>query len=205
MRRLMLAACVGALLSAGYVISPIYTAWSIREAIRSGDSTYLARKIEWDGIKATLKPSLTRMALDLPVSADGEPLPRASLWSRLKGHYGSGVVDRFVEAYVTPERLPELFTYGKAYRETVKGQVDDTAGLPLQQRIAQAWARVRRAEFESLTRFRIEMVDRYAADRLYAGLLEIRGFEWKLTELRVRPAPETAPATNTDSIAQSID
>src|SRR5260370_620910 len=52
--------------------------------------------------------------------------------------------------------------------------------------LARAWARVKRAEFTSLTSFEIDMEDKYDPTRLYLGKLELRSVGWKLTELRVK-------------------
>ncbi|MET0638783.1 MAG: hypothetical protein ABWZ19_02075, partial [Hyphomicrobium sp.] len=54
------------------------------------------------------------------------------------------------------------------------------------ERIDRAWARVKRAEFTSLTSFEIDMEDKYDPTRLYLGKLELFPAGWKLTELRVK-------------------
>ena len=46
MRRLLLVAGL-VMATAGYIAWPFHTAWSIREAVKSGDSAYLARHFEW--------------------------------------------------------------------------------------------------------------------------------------------------------------
>ena len=45
MRRFVLIGLVCVCSAAAYVAMPFYTAWSIREAIRAGNSTYLADKM----------------------------------------------------------------------------------------------------------------------------------------------------------------
>ncbi|MBS0250946.1 MAG: DUF2939 domain-containing protein, partial [Proteobacteria bacterium] len=47
-----------------YVGSPFVTAWSIREAVRNGDSDYLAAAIEWPSVRETLKPAIAQIALN---------------------------------------------------------------------------------------------------------------------------------------------
>jgi hypothetical protein len=99
-----------------YIASPFVSAWFIREAVRNGNSDYLARAVEWPSVRETLKPSIVRIALNLP---DPEEQPQAStgLWQRLKTTVGQGAVDRLVDTYVTPEGLPKLFTLRKTYRD----------------------------------------------------------------------------------------
>ncbi len=167
-----------------YLGSPFVTAWGIREAVRNGNSDYLASAIEWGSVRQTLKPSIARIALNLP---DPEQDPKASngFWARFKTYWGKGMVDSLVEKYVTPEGLPQLFTLRKSYRSYVAND-DDANKLPLPERVARAWARVKRAEFTSLTSFEIDMEDKHDPTRLYLGKLELRPVGWKLTELRVK-------------------
>lgn len=209
-------------LAGGYIAMPFHTAWSIREAARTGDTAYLAGKIDWAGIKETLKPAIARMALNLPAEMDPDAAPEAaadparkpSLWQRFKAYAGQGVVNRVVDKYVTPEGLPQLFTLKKSYnavRDTVTGTHAETVDLPFRERFKRFWARVERAEFKSLTRFEIDVRDKLMPERRFDGVLELRGLEWKLTELRVREsssAQGTAPqqimtdaGTPVDSIA----
>jgi hypothetical protein len=87
--------------------------------------------------------------------------------------------------YVTPEGLPKLFTMRKAYRDYVSAD-GGTRSLPVLERIRRAWARVKRAEFTSLTAFEIEMADKNDPARLYLGKLQLTRTGWKLTELRLK-------------------
>jgi hypothetical protein len=180
-----IAAFVIAILAIGYVSSPFVTAWRIREAVRNGNSDYLATAIEWESVRATLKPSIARIALGLPeTAADASANP--GLWTRFKAYWGQGMVERAVEGYVTPEGLPQLFSLRKAYRSYVSNADDEASTLPLPERIGKAWARVKRAEFKSVTRFEIDMEDKLDPTRVYLGTLELFPAGWKLTELRVR-------------------
>ena len=182
------------LLAAAYVATPFHAAWSIREAVRKGDSAYLQGKIEWASLKETLKPSIAQMALNLPPEAASEDgataaQPKRTLWQRMKAYVGAGVVNNVVEKYVTPEGLPQLFTLKKSYnsvRDTVTGSNSEPADMPAMERFKCFWARVERAEFKSLTRFEIDVRDKLMPERRFDGVLELRGLEWKLTELRVR-------------------
>jgi len=168
-----------------YVGSPFVTAWEIREAVRNGNSDYLASTIEWPNVRETLKPSIAQIALSLP-DPEKEPADGQSLWTRFKTYWGQSVVDGLVDKYVTPDGLPQLFTLRKTYRSYVANDDDDASKLPISERVARAWARVKRAEFTSFTSFEIDMEDKYDASRLYLGKLELRPTGWKLTALRVK-------------------
>lgn len=172
------------LVMAAYIGSPFYTAWSIREAVRNGDSVYLTHAIDWPGVRASLAPTIGRLALNLP-DPEAAPQQKPGLWQRFKAYFGQGAVNRAIDGYITPEGLPQLFAARKAYRDYVAGQPEDSK-LAITDRMKRAWARVRRAEFTSLTTFEIDMVDKHDPDRMYLGKLAIDGFGWKLKELRVR-------------------
>lgn len=191
MKKLLQTALALALVSTGaastYVAYPLATAWSIREAIRSGDAAYLERKIEWARVRETLRSSMTRVAFDLPDPETPDAAPKPGIWKRVKAYVGSGAVNRFVETYVTPEGLPKLFEYRKIYRQAVASGADEEK-LPLTTLLANFWSRLKRAEFRTLTLFEVEMADRYEPSRRHVALLELRGLEWKLVELRVREA-----------------
>ncbi|MBY0559942.1 DUF2939 domain-containing protein [Hyphomicrobium sp.] len=168
-----------------YIGSPFATAWGIREAVRNGDSEYLASAIEWPTVRETLKPSIARIALNLP-DPNADPAASNGLWTRFKAYWGQSAVDSVVETYVTPEGLPQLFTLRGKYRDLVGSDADEAKTMPILDRIQRAWARVKRAEFTSPTSFEIDMEDKYDPTRIYLGKLELRSVGWKLTELRVK-------------------
>ena len=192
MRRILVA--VGLLICAAvYVAWPLHTAWSIREAIKSGDSAYLARHFEWAPVKATLKESMADLVLE-PIDASLEDKPqRQGLWARFKAYYGRNAVDGIVELYATPTGLPKLFSYGRTVNVDALGRQDADEGLSLTQRMADAWSQVERAAFTSPTRFEIDMRDRFEPDRLYCGVLVLKDWRWKVIELRVRKSPSAQP------------
>jgi hypothetical protein len=175
-------------LSAAYVAFPFWTAWSIREAVRSGNSDYLARKIEWESVRRTLRASMAGIAFDMPDTTSQEPAERPGFWKRVKAYVGGGAVNKFVDTYVTPEGLPKLFEYRQMYRRAVSSvsTVPDEAALTRFERFKSFWSRLVRAEFKSLTAFEVELEDRHEPTRHHVGLLELKDYEWKLTELRLR-------------------
>ena len=173
------------LAAATYIASPFVTAWHIREAVRNGNTDYLSTAIEWPTVRETLKPSIARIALNVPEPAS-DAAASAGLWTRFKAYVGQSAVDGLVERYVTPEGLPQLFTLRAKYRDLVASGDDESKTLPIMERIARAWARVKRAEFTSATSFEIDMEDKLDPTRIYLGKLELQPTGWKLTELRIR-------------------
>lgn len=190
--------------AAGYLAWPFYTAWSIREAVKNGNSAYLQQHFEWQPVKVTLKESMSSMMLG-PIDAElaGEPR-RRGLWESFKIFYGRNMVETLVERYANAEGLPTLFSYGRTVRTSLLGRKDPDDGLPLPSRIANAWARLDRAEFITPTRFAIEMRDKFEPTRVYAGIMELKDWRWKVTELRVRQR-ETASASLQLVDAKAVD
>ena len=125
MRRILLV--IGLLLGAAcYIAWPFYTAWSIKEAVKSGDSTYLAQHFEWTPIKETLKASMADMVLG-PIDTALEDKPqRQGLWASFKAYYGRNMVHGMVERYATPTGLSTLFSYGRTVSVNVLGRVQIT-------------------------------------------------------------------------------
>ena len=103
MRKLLFSTLTLVLLAAGYVGYPFFTAWSIREAVRSGNSSYLEDKIEWETVRGTLRQSLAAAALDLPDADAGDPsgvAEKPGLWRRIKVRLGQRAVDKIGRAHV---------------------------------------------------------------------------------------------------------
>lgn len=190
MKKLLIAAAAGLTLAVAYVAYPILTVWTIREAVRIGDTACIETKIEWPTVRATLRDSLTQYALGpTTVAAAGSPPPSVGLWQRIKNGLSRRAVDNLVERYVTPEGLPQLFGVRQFYRERITGEQAAFDAMPWYERAASFWSRIKRAEFHSATAFEIEMADRNDPTRHYIGLLRLRGLEWKLSELRLRTVP----------------
>lgn len=184
MKCLVLLCAVMLTLASAYVATPFATAWTIREAIKAGDSEYLEEKIEWASVRTTLKESLGKFAF----SASGEmheASANPTVWQRIKSYVGQGALDRFVETTVTPTGMAGLLNMRKAYQTNIAG-ADPAARPPVWVRVRKVWSRVTRAEFKTMDRFEMDMIDKAAPERTVACVLERRGLWWKMTELRVK-------------------
>lgn len=188
---------------AAYAASPFATAWTLKEAIKSGNVPVIDALVEWDSVRATLRQSMTNIALDRPMdfAASYEPsiagTERPGLWQRVKGYFGAAAVDRLIERYANAQGLPALFTYGQAYKRYVKRIEEPPKTLAnLPERMAEFWSRLRHAEFVSPAAFEIEMEDKTDPSRRFTGLFQFRDLRWRLTELYVHtnnnPMPRLA-------------
>jgi hypothetical protein len=195
MKKLFCTFFAALVLSAAFVASPFVAAWSIREAIRTGNSDVLETKLEWDTVRETLRASLVEIATGIPeASPVSAQAPKPGFWQGIKNGMSRRAIDNLVAVYVTPGRLPQLFTLRQFYRDNVSHETAAVEALPWHTRVMGFWSRIKRAEFHSPGAFEIEMIDRNDPARHYVGLLRLRGLEWKLTELRMRMVPATDPA-----------
>lgn len=183
-------------LGLAYLAWPVHTALEIREAIIAGDTATLNRKVDWLALRTSLKSSITPETLARLAQEPDAPKP--SLWQRIKAAVAPSMADGVIDRYVTPENLPLLLGYRRIYRGTVqpalglKEPPTLLAGTWLSggalDRFASFWTRVRRATFQSPSRFVLEVEDKYRPERRYVGTLKLRGWEWKLTGLTVAGA-----------------
>ncbi len=185
MGRIIAAVLVLVLVGIGYVASPFVAAWNLREAIKAGDTATIERKVVWSSVKTSLRASIAGNSQLLPEATEVGERIRPTVWQRVKAAFGQSMLDRFIESYVTPEGLPKLFRYRKTWNGTVKGDTDDDDKLDFFERAKAFYSRMSRAEFKSPTRIEIEMTDKFAPDRRYVSTMELHGFEWKLSELRI--------------------
>lgn len=193
MRRLANAFLFAVLLAVLYAAWPVYAALEIREAIIAGDTATLTRRIEWESLRADLKSSLSPETI-ARLAADPDS-PKPSLWQRIKAVVAPALADTVIDRYVTPENLPQLLGYRRIYRGTLQPVLglqepktvlaDSWLGGSAVDRFASFWARVRSAIFYSPTRFVLEVEDKYRPERRYIGTLELKGWTWVLTGLRV--------------------
>lgn len=198
MRKYIAGLVVTTLLAGAYIASPLHAAWTIREAIRDGNSAILQQRIVWPTVRETLRTSLTEIADPAPEPALASSATRKGLWARFKSYASRRAVENLVDSYATAEGLPQLFSYGVTYRNVVHGASEPKTLANLPARMMEFWSRMKRAEFRSLTAFEVEVQDKHTPSRHYTGLLELHGASWMLTQLRVH-TQATGNAELTDS------
>ena len=175
--------CALVLCASAYIALPFYTAWSIREAVKANDAAYLTDKVEWATVRETLKVSLVSFPTD---GTESSAAAKPGLWQRIRAYVNQTTVATVVDTTVTPTGIGGLLGLRRTY-QGVTGE-DPNHGRPFLARLQHVWAKVTRAEFKSLNRFEMDMLD---ADptRIVSAVLERRGLEWKMTELRLKPTP----------------
>lgn len=192
-RRLLMTCLLLLILAAGFIASPFVSMWNLRDAIMRNDTAAIDTRVEWASVRSSLRASLADQANLLPLAtAAGESVP-PSLWQRVKGAFGATMLDRFIETYVTAEGLPKLFDYRTMWREAAGNEISEPEAAGRIDRIKQFWSRIKRAEFRSVTRIELEIADRKVTSRHYVSMMELDGFGWKLTSLRITTADQSRP------------
>lgn len=189
---------------ATYLVSPFWAAWSVREAIRQGDTTTLARKVEWDGVRASLKASLRAEQENAEIQrAEANGRQKPTLWQRIKMGLSAGMVDRFVDGAVTPEGLVQMYAARIRAPGATSDPTDDPS-LSLPRRLTAFLGRVQSVDYPGFGLFEVTVRDRQNPERHFTGRMALDGFEWRLRSLTVWSLPP-APAPGPASLAASID
>ena len=211
-KRLLLIGLLAALAVASYGAAPLIAALQIREAVRSGDAARLREKVDWPGVRQSLKSSLaeSRSVIEELASAGGQP--PLGLWQRMKSAALPFVADPLIDRYVTAENVPRLYAWRQAAKSrgaakaavVTEGDGGFMSLASLKARLARNLAlleRVERWRFSSPTRLEVVVRDRQGASRRWMAALEMRGLSWQLTEMHIvggggqRPARSVATAT----------
>ena len=205
--RLTLRAIVWLLPFAIYAASPFATAWTLKEAIKSGNVPVIDALVEWDSVRVTLRQSMTALALDRPMDfqvppeaslAQSSNAPKAGLWQRVKGYFGTAAVERMINRYANAQGLPTLFSYGQAYKRYVQGVEKPPKTLAnLPSRMREFWTRIRHVAFVPPGAFEIEMAEfgaQRGRDPKPAPGADRLGLEALVVVVRVEDARLEAPA-----------
>ncbi len=176
-----------------YLTSPLWAAYKLREAVKTGDTAAVERMVVWPSLRASVKSTVARNAKLLPLAKQAARDIRPTMWQRVRSVFGHSMLDRFIETYITPQGLPKLYQAKTRWHERFKRPqkpIMMQAGLA-PDRIARAWRRIKRAEFRSPFRFILEVEDRHVATRLIQSTFQLsnislRGFDWKLSAISIR-------------------
>jgi len=162
---------------AGYVASgPYRTLNGLQAAITQGDTTALARYVDFPTLRQNLKDQFGASAS----SRINDALPNGIV-SQIAGGIANSVVDATVDSLVTPVGFNRLLM-GAAL---IANNFSDNSGLSLEQRLESG-----RRSFESLNTFTLAFSA--AAGGELVIVLTRSGLDWQLTNVRI---PVGAPSS----------
>lgn len=189
MRNFLAVTVIAALLAVAYAVSPLWIALDMRRAVMEGDRATLETRVDWAGVRESLKSSLVEIERAKQAEAG-----RPSLWQRIKAaaspaRYAEQLIDRYVTAdgvaSLAAQRGNLQALLGRGARSE-PGEIEiPEHARPLVDRAQRFWARIKRLEFTSLTSLDIEMADRRVPARSYLGTLAFAEGRWKIISVRV--------------------
>lgn len=176
-----------------YLTSPLLAAYTLRQAVRSGDTETVQRMVVWPSLRASVKTTVATNAKLLPVAHQVARELRPTMWQRVRSVFGHSMLDRFVETYITPEGLPKLYRAKTRWHDRANSarQPDFVQASIIPDKLVRTWRRIKRAEFKGPFQFVLEMEDRHVATRLVESTFQLSnisfsGFDWKLTAIAIR-------------------
>lgn len=186
-----------------FIASPFLTLWELRQAAKNGDVALLERKVDWISVRGTLRQSSDEAQRVITELAEVGGAPKPGFWQRVAAATLPLLSGTVIDRYVTPQGVPQLYAWHRIWQEKVRPTVAPTLGLAKPtMALADTWAagtgldkaltvlrRLDKAEFTSPMRVEIELRARYAPQRRYKAVLQLRSFEWKLTEFYVLSVP----------------
>ena len=125
---LLLAVFIG-----GWVAWPAYSAYQIYGGMKSADESVLRRKINWDSMRASLRPVVAvEVEKAIGKAGGGEGLSGA-LMPQLKKQFMPQIIDLALKSVVTPRGLTEVMAHGGdvsgAVKKIVSNQIGKMGGL----------------------------------------------------------------------------
>jgi hypothetical protein len=133
-------------LAIGWFVWPYYSAAALVQALRTSDRAQLEQRIDWPTLRQGLRDDLNAYMLKASADASSKDNPGAGFAAVL----GPLIVDRMIDAYVTPAGLVALLSGSKP---TADGT--NVAAPPATKSVD--LHNVRYAFFAGLTTFRVDM------------------------------------------------
>lgn len=182
-RLLALAAALAVLAFAGlYLGSPWLAAWDLMHAARAGDVAALESHLDMPAVRASLKGQIdARLERGIAKrAAKGDPI------AQLGALFGSALVDKAVEATVTPEMIAEAVRTARAPdpRKSALAPPDAASdhadGKPKAERVKVGFA------MPGLNRFDVRLSPAEEPDTRLTIIMHRRGlFGWKVTDVEL--------------------
>jgi hypothetical protein len=164
-----LLAVVVAVLATFYVIgAPYITVYQMRAAAENHDGEALSEHVDFPSVRQSLKDQMNAMFMKQMSSKEMKDNPFAALSAAFAGV----MVDKMVDAYVTPAAITEQMK-GEKPAPADSGQSE---GVSTRKPFADA-----SMSYESLNKFVVTVKDDSGGEGRF--IFRRRGIDWKLTEI----------------------
>jgi hypothetical protein len=195
MRRTVIKAALGvfvvALLSLAW---PLYSAWQLRQAVKTRNIAALEARVDWPVLRANLKPKVLEAVRENAEATTG-------LKGILKRAVGERIADKGIDWIVTPKNLSRILAGREFYAKRIQQAPPETPPKTGAKQLPPATddndpandledpedpmppRRLRWAFFESPTRFRIEATHPRIPHARIVSILGLQGWGWKLIDV----------------------
>ncbi len=161
------AAVIGVLLAIYIGAAPYITVYQMRSAAESQDGEALSEHIEFPSIRQSLKDQMNAMFMKEMAKDEMKDNPFAALGAAFAGI----MVDKMVEAYITPAGITQLMS-----GEKPRQKEEDSSSEPARKPLSDA-----SMSYESLDKFVVRVKGNNEEEAKF--VLRRRGFGWKLTDI----------------------
>ena len=180
-RKSTVALLVAALLLAWIIAAPWFTAYRIRDAAQTHDAQALASYVDFASVRQSLKDQMNARLLHKMSEGSGTELnPLAALVAPFAG----AVVDKLVDAYITPAGVAELMAGSRPNEPQPSAPASTTDEADRADRGARKPLAQTDMAYRSWNRFVVTAHGRNGDTQFVLGR---RGLGWKLTEIILAP------------------
>lgn len=161
-----------AVLAAGYIFAtPYLTVYQMKIAAENHDGEALSEYIDFPPLRQSLKDQMNAMLGKKMVEEVANDDPFTALGATLGATFGGVIVEKMIDAYITPASVMEL----------MKGEkpTPERAGKPTERQ--EPFANVSMS-YESFSKFSV-ITKQHESDDEVKFIFRRNGMEWKLTEI----------------------
>ena len=111
-----LVACIG------WAVWPYYALYDLATGLESRNPVTLERRIAWEGVRHGLRDDLNAMFLAMTAtdSSANKSSSSESLSRGLSVLFGPAIIGQLVDAYVSPQILPNLIRHAKLHGNCIE-------------------------------------------------------------------------------------
>jgi hypothetical protein len=180
--KIIIGICCAAVL---WLASPYFALYNFVMALKVGDQLALQKQVSWPDVRQGFKDDFGTMLAE-KVATD--PKLKDNPFSVLGSVFGSAIVDRLIDVYVTPRGLAALIQAGKLSPKGVP-----SARSPETEPVTRPV--VRWAFFNGLTSFLLVLENESSASGPLKVVMNFQDFSWKVVRVYL-PLEQTLQQTS---------
>lgn len=169
-----------------YAASPYVAAYSLNQAIRSGDTSRITRSVDWQNVRASLRWSVIQRLSEAAAARPAKPGFLKKIGYRMGDALAPRLLDSMLKSKVSPAGFVRYMREPVAPRRlAARGGVHVEPAALGAAPPANMLSRIARMKFVALDRFEVTVADKSDAERIYRAVFALRGGGWILSEVEV--------------------